>query len=67
MRVLIVEGNPDLGRLWAGSIERLGVEVSVAASQHDAIELMRETEVNVIILDLVLQKGSAFAIADFAS
>ena len=67
MRVLIVEGNPDLGQVWAGSIERLGVDVSVATSQHEAIELMRETEVNVIILDLVLQNGSAFAIADFAS
>ena len=67
MRVLIVEANPELGRVWARSIERLGVKVSVANSEVDAIDVMSKLEVNVIILDLVLQEGSAFAIADFAS
>ncbi len=67
MRVLIVEGNPDLGRVWARSIEQLGVEVSVATSQSEAIEVIRELDVAVIILDLVLEGGSAFAIADFAA
>lgn len=67
MRVLIVESNPDLGKVWAGSVQRLGVDVLVATSEADAIEQMQETDVNVIILDLVLDSGSAFAIADFAS
>lgn len=67
MRVLIVEGNADLGTLWARSIERLGVGVELAVSQADAIEILREQDINVIILDLVLQEGSAFAVADFAS
>ena len=67
MRVLIVEANPDLGKVWARSITRLGVDVCVASSQSEAIDILSETEINVIILDLVLQEGSAFAIADFAS
>ena len=67
MRVLIVEGNPDLGQVWSSTIERLGVDVSIAASEKEAIEIMGELEVAVIILDLVLQDGSAFAIADYAS
>ena len=67
MRVLIVEGNPDLGAVWARTIERLGVEVSVAASENEAIEVMREHDISVIILDLILENGSAFAVADFAS
>ena len=67
MRVLIVEGNDELGSLWARSIERLGVTVEVAFSQNQAIDILRDHEINVIILDLVLQDGSAFAVADFAS
>jgi len=67
MRVLIVEGNAELGAIWARSIERLGAEVSVAGSQGQAIEILREEDISVIILDLVLQDGSAFAVADFAS
>ncbi len=67
MRVLIVEGNPDLGGVWSGHIQRLGCEVVLASSQNQAIDVMRDHEVNVIILDLVLRDGSAFAVADFAS
>lgn len=67
MRVLIVEGNADLGTLWARSIRRLGVSVDLAVSQSQAIEILHDQDINVIILDLVLQDGSAFAVADFAS
>lgn len=67
MRVLIVESNPDLGWLWKRHLERLGGEVFLAASQDEAIDILRENSVAVIILDLVLDEGSAFAIADFAS
>jgi len=67
MRVLIVESNPNLGRLWQGHLERAGCEVTLAASQGDAIDLLRGAEVAVIVLDLVLEEGSAFSVADFAS
>ena len=67
MRVLIVESNPDLGVVWSRHIERLGCEVVLSTSQTQAIEILRDHEVNVIILDLVLNDGSAFAVADFAS
>ena len=67
MRVLIVEENADLGQIWARTIARLGVEVCVATSQSEAVDIMREGDVSVIILDLVLNNGSAFAIADYAS
>jgi len=67
MRVLIVEGNADLGAIWSRSITRLGVEVVLARSQAEAIDVLSGQDINVIILDLVLQEGSAFAVADFAS
>jgi len=67
MRVLIVEGNPDLGWIWRRHLERRGCAVTLAHSQEEAIEVMRAQTPNIIVLDLVLEDGSAFAIADFAS
>ncbi|MEM8632746.1 MAG: response regulator [Pseudomonadota bacterium] len=67
MRVLIVEANPNLGEVWKNHIARRGCQVELASSQAHAIEFLRVTDVSVIILDLVLPEGSAFAVADFAS
>ena len=67
MRVLIVEGKQDLGWIWSRHLVRRGCDVSVATNQTDAIERIRDHDIDVIILDLVLEDGSAFAVADFAS
>ncbi|MEO0990514.1 MAG: response regulator [Pseudomonadota bacterium] len=67
MQVLIVESNPDLGKVWKAHIERRGCVVTLATTQNDAITTLREDDIDVIILDLVLDAGSAFAVADFAS
>lgn len=67
MNVLIVECDPDLSELWSRHLQRLGATVTIAASQAAAIEALQNTQINVIVLDLVLMEGSAFAIADFAS
>ena len=58
MRVLIVEENADLGQIWARTIARLGVEVCVATSQSEAVDIMREGDVSVIILDCAKQRFS---------
>jgi DNA-binding response OmpR family regulator len=67
MHVLIVEANAGLAGLWSRHLERLGCEVQVAASQEAAVALLQKSAVDVIVLDLMLQDGSAFAVADFAS
>jgi len=67
MRVLIVEGNPDLGWVWRRHLERCGCSVILAHSQVEAIEALRFEKVNIIVLNLILEDGSAFAIADFAA
>ncbi|MCG6902712.1 MAG: response regulator [Rhodobacter sp.] len=67
MRVLIVESNPELAKLWAGYLERHGAEVLSVACEADAIDTIRDTKVDILVLDLVLDHGSAFAVADFAS
>lgn len=67
MRVLIVESDPGLATVWSRHLERQGAKVARARSQPDAIAELDEMDVDVIIMDLVLDHGSAFAVADFAS
>ena len=67
MRILIVESNRDLGWLWKRHLERHGHFVFLVRGQADAIEILRLDAVDVIVLDLVLEEGSALAVADFAS
>jgi len=67
MNVLIVESERELGRIWQRHLERQGATVSLAVSQEEAIANLYSEDFNVIVLDLVLEQGSALAVADFAS
>lgn len=67
MRVLIVESQEELGGLWARHLARQGAEVTVVSGQEPAIAALREVPFDIIVLDLVLQEGSALAVSDFAS
>lgn len=67
MIVLIVEPQPELGRLWRRHLQRQGAEVHLVEGQDAAISLLRARAVDAIVLDLVLTDGSALAVADYAS
>ncbi|QBF29989.1 response regulator transcription factor [Thalassococcus sp. S3] len=67
MNVMIVESRAELGALWMRHLQRQGYEVTLVMDQDAAIAALYQTDFDVIILDLVLEKGSAFAVADFAS
>lgn len=67
MRVLIVESDPALGWLWKRHLERTGSVVALATTQEDAISTLTGSLIDIIILDLVIECGSAFAVADFAA
>ncbi|SEP84051.1 response regulator transcription factor [Thalassovita taeanensis] len=67
MKVLIVEPEPELGRLWKRHLQRLGGNVTLVQTQYDAIEALRADAVEIIVLDLVVAGGSSLAIADYAS
>ncbi len=67
MRVLIVKEDPKIGQVWCNHLRRHGCAVFMAKSQSRAVEALRDETVDIIVLDLVLKEGSAFAVADFAS
>lgn len=67
MKVLIVESDADLGTLWQGHMQRLGMDVRLVAEQSKAIGALQTQAFDIIVLNLVLTRGSALAVADFAS
>ena len=66
MRVLIVESKAELAVIWQRHLERQGMDVTLAGSGEAAVSRIAVRDFDVIILDLVLDEGSALAVADFA-
>lgn len=67
MKVLIVESRAELGLVWQRHLERQDMEVTAVFTQSGAIEYLSAQDVDIIILDIVLEQGSAFAVSDYAS
>lgn len=65
MNVLIVESKRHLAALWRRALERLGAHVDIASSQYQAADMAAAETYHIVVLDLILDEGSAFAVADF--
>ena len=65
--VLIVESVPELASVWQSHLVRQGMRVHSVSGQETAIAYLSENEVDIIILDLVIEEGSALAISDYAN
>ena len=65
MNVLIVESKRHLAELWRRALERLGALVNIASSQDQADDMAAAETYHIVVLDLILDEGSACAFADF--
>ncbi|WP_299025405.1 response regulator [uncultured Sulfitobacter sp.] len=65
--VLIVESVPELATVWQRHLLRQGMNACCVRGQEDAIAHLSQNETDIIILDLVIEEGSALAIADYAN
>ena len=54
LRVLIVEDNSDVRRLYAIGLNQHGFEVKLAANGAEAVERIQEEQPDVIILDWLM-------------
>ena len=66
MRVLIVQSSVELGVLWQRHLERMSADVTLVGRGEDALDQLQRNKFDVIVLDIVLEEGSAFAVADYA-
>lgn len=66
MKILIVESDAKLGGVWQAHMVRQGHAADLAQDQHDAACALERDMFDIIILDVVLARGSAFAVADLA-
>ncbi|MGJ8603331.1 MAG: hypothetical protein ACSHXH_04320 [Marivita sp.] len=67
MYVLIVQNNAKLGQLWQRHLERHGHVVDIALDQDTATDKLASQFYSILILDVILDQGSAIAVADYAS
>ncbi len=67
MRILVAQQNTELGRIWAGFLEREGLEITLVSSQSEALNQLRAQDFDALVLEMVLPDGGAIAIADFAA
>ena len=67
MNVLIVESQRELADLWGRHLRRHGASVTKTVDQEGAIAALYSSDFDILVLALVLDNGSALAVADFAS
>jgi DNA-binding response OmpR family regulator len=65
--ILIVANKGQLARIWARHLQRQGNEVDIVTSSADAVDYVREHPVEVVVLDLMLERSGAFSVADYVS
>ncbi|MEM8803792.1 MAG: response regulator [Pseudomonadota bacterium] len=63
--ILIVASNAQLAKVWAQHLERQNHDVNVVTSQEEAVAFLCENAPEVVVLDVMLENGSAIATADF--
>ena len=66
MDVLIVQTRPCLSALWRKHLEKVDAVVAEASTQYEANSYLMELRFDAIIMDLLLENGSALVIAEMA-
>lgn len=67
MRVLIAEKQASLADVWQRHLERGGADVSVVHDAERAVRVLNHEAVDVLVINLSLEEGTALSIADYAA
>lgn len=64
--VLIVNTQTELAEVWQSHLKRHGIDVLLCVSEDCAVRALERHDIDVMIVDLLLEDGRAFSIADIA-
>lgn len=67
MKVLVIEPDRNLGRLWCRYLMREGCKAITAVDQDTALNALRFADFDALVLDLDLPDPAVMAISDFAT
>lgn len=67
MRLLVVQDNADLGRMWCRFLARQGVWAELAVSQESALNYLSRNIYDVLIIEPDLEGGGGLPVADTAT
>lgn len=68
MRVLVVQGNADLGAIWCRFLTREGIEADLASTQEEALRHIATEDYDALVIDPVLSADEGgLPVADFAT
>ena len=67
MKILVIEADASLGDIWCKHLERQGYDVEMASDEKTAIDQLRFSKFDVLVLDLSTKNASVLAISDFAT
>ncbi|MEL6236348.1 MAG: response regulator [Pseudomonadota bacterium] len=67
MRVLIVEQNADLGRIWSRFLHREGIEAELVADADAAMAALDAAQYDALVLQMGLPDAQALIVSDYAT
>jgi DNA-binding NtrC family response regulator len=67
MKIMVIESDAALGQLWCRHLERQGNIVQLASDEKSAIDMLRFSTFDVLVLDVSTKNTSGLAISDFAT
>jgi putative nucleotidyltransferase with HDIG domain len=64
VRILLVDDEVQLRSLIGATLEREGYDVQLAASGHDAMEMLKRTEIDLVLTDIVMEDGNGISLLE---
>ena len=67
MRLLVVQDNADLGRLWGNFLRRRGLDVTLVTTDEEAIKALAMDPFDAMVIEPALSSGGGLPVTDFAT
>ena len=63
-KILLVEDDPFLSSLLKNRLQKEGLEINLAKDGEEAVNLLKSTKPDLVLLDIILPKKSGFEVME---